>query len=125
MLAGHRKSWYVQSGVATCTGCDWTVSAPSAGTDEAHQKHWPPRSTRRRGLTRKVSKSRAGVLSLAELNTGMAHGHWVGGWTPGGVVMTFTAKYSSQCPACGERIHEGQQVRYGDDLKWCMTTAPT
>ena len=27
-----------------------------------------------------------------------------------------SAKYSSQCPACGERIHEGQQVRYEDDF---------
>ena len=34
----------------------------------------------------------------------------------GGLAVTFTARYSSQCPACGERIHEGQQVRYEDDF---------
>lgn len=30
--------------------------------------------------------------------------------------MSFQAKYPGQCAACGERIHEGQWVRYEDDF---------
>lgn len=30
--------------------------------------------------------------------------------------MTFQAKYPGKCAACGERINEGQHVRYEDDF---------
>ena len=83
VLAGHRKSWYVQSGVATCTGCDWTRFGTISRTDEAHQKHLAAEVDKALGgLTREVSKgTRVCSLAGAE-HEGMAHGHWIGGWTP-------------------------------------------